>query len=205
MACYQVTALLSAVRAGEMHGLHPDGISRSADGILQLHGRIRKGAGAAGFRRHAWTVDELVHDAIHVQWKLFDTFRNGDHLWCQTAPGTIGSRMRNSAQLHLEAFVQRNNLKRYLDDAGISHTAFRKAWAKLMYLSGLSIADIGGQFAHKVKELGEASVTLNYVNRDPYTRAEKRIQSDPSAYGLPPRIARLGRRLLNDRNKSEAG
>jgi hypothetical protein len=201
MACYQASASLSAVRAGEMHSFHPDGINRNGEGVLQLHGRIRKGVGSAGFRRHAWTVDELVHNAIHVQWNLFDPVRGGDdHLWCQTAPGVIGSKMRNSSQLHLKAFVQRNNLNIHLEKAGISHTAFRKAWAKLMYLAGLSIADIGGQFGHKVKELGKASVTMNYVNRDPYTRAEKRLQADKSAYSLPPKIIQLGRRVLDERN-----
>jgi hypothetical protein len=66
-----------------------------------------------------------------------------------------------------------------------------------MYLSGMRVMSIARQFGHSAKELGEASITMNYVNRDPFTRAEKRLQTNPSAYKLPARTAQHGKRLLN--------
>lgn len=201
MACYQVTAFLSAARKGEMHGLHPDGIGQTTEGVVQLHGRIRKGAGPIGYRSHSWIVDGLVEQAISVQWSLFEPFRQGeDHLWCQTAPQAIGTMMRDSESLHLEMFADRNNLRHLLDEAGISPTVFRKTWAKIMYLSGMRVMSIARQFGHSAKEVGEASVTMNYVNRDPFTRAEKRLQTNSSAYRLPAGIARHGKKLLNDQD-----
>jgi hypothetical protein len=197
MACYQVTAFLSAARKGEMHSLHPDGIGQSAEGVVQLYGRIRKGAGPVGYRSHAWIVDGLVEKAIGVQWSLFEPFRQGDHLWCQTAPHAIGTMMRDSETLHLEMFADRNKLRHLLDDAGISPTVFRKTWAKIMYLSGMRVMSIARQFGHSAKELGEASITINYVHRDPSTKAEWRLQTNSSAYRLPEGIARHGKRLLN--------
>ncbi|MEH2474073.1 hypothetical protein V1281_004742 [Nitrobacteraceae bacterium AZCC 2161] len=200
MGCYQVIAVLSAARKGEMHGLHPDGLRYSADGELQLHGRIRKGAGAAGYRKHAWTVDELARDALQTQWDLFEPFRNGEHLWCQTAMGSIGAKMRGTESEHLKAFVERNHLQHHLDEAGIAHTGFRKAWATLMYLGGVDIMSIARQLGHTVneEEEDEPSVTMGYINSDPFTRAKKRLQSAPDAYRLPASQLSFGGSLMNE-------
>lgn len=161
MACFQVLAITSAARLSEIHEVGPESICEPSLelGLPTIRGQVFKGAGAIGFRPHRWVVSHMAIRALLFQDRLFRRYRIDDHLWCQTAPGSVGQPMRSAECNHLQRFAQRH----CVDDTQISTRRFRKTWAEFAMISRLPIEDFRRQLGHAVTELEINDLNISYL------------------------------------------
>jgi hypothetical protein len=189
ICCFQIIALQSAARAAEMHTVSSHGISQSddEDPIFAIHGSIYKATGAIGYRHHKWIVSQQAVKAVEAQDRLFDGIRTGEHFWCQTKQGSVGKRLNRSEQMHLIKFVDRHRLSAFLDGRQISTRRFRKTWAEMAMIAGLTADQIRRQLGHAPSEGGITDQTAGYMFAD--RNASLRFQiAHPQTSSLSPAI-----------------
>jgi hypothetical protein len=168
ICCFQIIALQSAARAAEMHTVSTQGISQSGDDdpVFAIHGSIFKGTGSVGFRDHKWIVSQQAVKAVEVQDKLFAGIRSEGYFWCQTKQGSLGKPLNKSEQMHLIKFVDRHNLSALLEGGQISIRRFRKTWAEMAMIAGLTADEIRQQLGHAPSEGGITDQTAGYMFSD---------------------------------------
>jgi len=192
MICFQLVALSSAARLAEMHTISTEGIAQShhQEPTYALHGKILKGTGVVGYRRHKWIVSREAVEAVRIQDRLFKNVRSGEHLWCQTHQGSLGQPMLSSEQIHLVIFTRRHRLNTLVDDGRISARRFRKTWAELAMIGNLSAELIRQQLGHAPSEAGLSDQTAGYMFA--HRESSMRLQlADPETFGPPAEIEAL--------------